>query len=297
MHIPVMLSEVLAYLQPQTNNIFIDGTLGMGGHTKAFLERIGSEGRVIGLDKDAKALKIAQENLKDFKAQCDFIHSDYREIDAVCHKLNISNVDGILLDVGISSFQMDDAKRGFSIKEDGPLDMRMDQDNPFSAYDLVNSLSEKEIAVILKDYGEERWYRSIARHIVDERCKHPIETTKDLERIVFHSIPRRKNWQKIHPATRTFQAFRIAVNKELESLEIVLEKCVNLLKPKGRLGVIAFHSLEDRIVKHKFRALARENKAALVFKKPLRPTEEEIQKNFRARSACFRVIERVSNEI
>ncbi len=297
MHIPVMLQEVLAYLRPKANDIFIDGTLGMGGHAKAFLEKIGSGGRFIGLDKDAKALKIAQENLKEFQTPCDFIHSDYCEIDVICQKLNISNVDGILLDVGISSFQIDDARRGFSIKEEGPLDMRMDQDNPLSAYDLVNSLSEKEIAAILKDYGEERYYRSIARRIVDERCKHPIETTKDLERIVFHAIPRRKNWQKIHPATRTFQAFRIAVNKELESLEAALEKCVNLLKPTGRLGVIAFHSLEDRIVKHKFRALARANKARLVFKKPLRATEQEIQKNHRARSACFRVIERVSNEI
>ncbi len=292
-HVPVMLEEVMAYLQPKDNGVFIDGTLGMGGHAKAILEKLGSGGRLIGFDKDMQALSIARKNLKDFTERCEFIHSDYRYMDQVCQDLNIFNVDGILLDIGISSFQMDDGQRGFSIKEDGPLDMRMDQDNPISAYDLVNSLSEKEISSILKDYGEERWHHSIARHIVGERLKKPIETTKELERVIFKSIPRRRNWQKIHPATRTFQAFRIAVNRELESLELVLDRCVQLLKPTGRLGVIAFHSLEDRIVKHRFRAFARENQVRLVFKKPLRSTEEENKKNYRARSARFRVIERI----
>jgi len=293
LHVPVMLGEVIEYLQPKPGGVFIDGTLGMGGHAKAILTKLGSRGQLIGFDKDAKALAAAQENLKDFTEQCHFIHSDYRYMNQVCQDLNISNVDGILLDVGVSSFQMDDVQRGFSIKEDGPLDMRMDQDNPITAYDLINSLSEKEISSILKNYGEERWHHSIARHLVEARLKKPVETTKELERIVFSSIPRRKNWQKIHPATRTFQAFRIAVNRELESLEAVLENCVRLLKPGGRLGVIAFHSLEDRIVKHKFRASAKENSGNLIFKKPLRPSDDESQENYRARSARFRVIERI----
>ncbi|VAX36051.1 16S rRNA (cytosine(1402)-N(4))-methyltransferase [hydrothermal vent metagenome] len=293
MHIPAMQQEVIDYLKPKTGAVFIDGTLGMGGHARAILERIGLQGRLIGFDKDKQALEHARRNLSQFEAQCDFVYGDFRKIDEILEHLGVEAVDGILLDLGISSFQIDDPERGFSIRHDGPLDMRMDQNNPISAFDLVNGLSEKEIDLILKEYGEERWHHAIAGYLVRERTRKPIETTQELSQAVLKAVARRRGRERIHPATRTFQAFRIAVNRELESLEIILNKCLPLLKEGGRMGVISFHSLEDRIVKRTFRQWAKEHQVDLIVKKPLRPTEEEIEKNPRARSARLRVIERV----
>ncbi len=292
-HIPVMLNEVTEYLNPVRGNIVVDGTLGLAGHAEVLLGLIGTQGRLIGIDRDTKALAMAKENLKDHLGQCDLVHDNYSHIDKVLDGLGIQAVDRILLDLGLSSLQLNDPERGFSFREEGPLDMRMDQDSHISAFDLVNSLSEKEMSLILKDFGEERWHNRIARGIVEQRCKSSIETTKDLSDIVMHSIPPRKKWQKAHPATRTFQAFRIAVNRELEGLEEALDKCINALTSGGRIAVIAFHSLEDRIVKHKFRSLAKGGTLNLIVKKPLRPSEHEAEINPRARSARLRIAERI----
>ncbi len=291
-HIPVLCKEVVEYLRPHDGGIFLDCTLGLGGHAQAILQAAGPESRLIGIDRDAQSLQMAEERLKPYLSQCVFVHEDFRNIDKILRRMQITEVDGILLDLGISSYQLNHPQRGFSFQEDGPLDMRMDQDSHISAFDLVNSLSEKEISSILKDYGEERWHNRIARYIIRQRSRHPIETTQELSGIVLKAMPPRKTWQRIHPATRTFQALRIAVNRELESLDILLDQCVDLLKAEGRIAVIAFHSLEDRIVKHKFRALAQSGKVKLVVKKPLRPGEEEGGRNPRARSARLRVAER-----
>lgn len=291
-HIPVLCKEVVECLRPHDGGIFIDCTLGLGGHAQAILQAAGPQSRLIGIDRDAQSLQMAAERLKPYLSQCVFVHEDFRNIDKILRRMQITEVDGILLDLGISSYQLNNPQRGFSFQEDGPLDMRMDQDSPISAFDLVNSLSEKEISSILKDYGEERWHNRIARYIIHQRSRHPIETTQELSGIVLKAMPPRKTWQRIHPATRTFQAFRIAVNRELESLDILLDQCVDLLKTEGRIAVIAFHSLEDRIVKHKFRALAQSGKVKLVVKKPLRPGEEEAGRNPRARSARLRAAER-----
>lgn len=291
-HLPVMADEVLEFMDPKPNEVFVDGTLGMGGHALRILQRIGSKGLLIGMDRDEESLNKASISLGGFLHQCHFVHKDFRFIDDVLNDLNIHKVDGVFLDLGISSYQLDNPERGFSLRQAGPLDMRMDQNGPISAYDLVNSLSEKEIAVILKDFGEERWSNRIARLIVSERSKHPIEFTDDLSRIVQKAIPMKGKPQRIHPATRTFQAFRIAVNRELETLEIAIDKCISLLKPHGRLGIISFHSLEDRIVKNKFKMFAKANLVRCLVKKPLRPSEKEISTNPRSRSARFRIIER-----
>jgi 16S rRNA (cytosine1402-N4)-methyltransferase len=291
-HIPVMLSEVMEYLKPGPGNIFVDGTLGLGGHAKAVLERIGTQGRLIGIDRDAHALTVARENLKDHLTRCDLVHDNFCHIAEILAQRNIPSVDRILLDLGLSSFQLNNPERGFSFRAEGPLDMRMDQDSYISAFDLVNSLSEAEISLILRDFGEERWHHRIARYIVAGRSRKPIETTKELSSIVLRAMPHGIQREKIHPATRTFQAFRIAVNRELEALEETLDKCSNVLAASGRIGVISFHSLEDRIVKQKFRDLAKNGRLNVITKKPLRPSESEAEFNPRARSARLRIAER-----
>lgn len=293
-HVPVMLEEVLEYLAPKENEVFVDGTLGMGGHAIRVLQRIGPKGLLIGLDRDDQSLAFATERLHDYAHQTHFVHKDFRHINDVLSDLNIQKVDGILLDLGISSFQLDNPQRGFSLRNSGPLDMRMDQNVPISAYDLINSLSEKEIVVILRDFGEERWAARIARSIVSERAKQPIQNTDELTEIVVKAVPFQGKPQRIHPATRTFQAFRIAVNHELETLELVIDQCVSLLRANGRLGIISFHSLEDRIVKNKFKVFEQAGIVRRLVKKPVRPSEEEAELNPRARSAKFRVLERVA---
>ncbi|MBN1870726.1 MAG: 16S rRNA (cytosine(1402)-N(4))-methyltransferase RsmH [Candidatus Omnitrophica bacterium] len=292
-HIPVMLNEVIKYLDPKPGNIVVDGTLGLGGHAEVILKLIGSKGRLIGIDRDAQALAMASKNLSAYQDQCDFIHENYSNIDKVLAKLNIRHVDRVLLDLGLSSFQLNDPQRGFSFRAEGPLDMRMDQDSYISAFDLVNSLSEREISTILKDFGQERWHHRIARYVVQSRLKKPIETTKELSDIVLRAMPRQSRREKIHPATRAFQAFRIAVNRELEGLEEALEKCLDALKVGGRIAVVAFHSLEDRVVKQKFRKWSQSGELDLIVKKPLRPSEGEARFNPRARSARLRIAERI----
>ena len=292
-HIPVMLNEIIEYLRPKNGDIFVDGTIGLGGHSQVILKMLGKQGRLIGLDRDQKALALAKEKLEPFSSQSEFIYSNFINIDEVLDNLEISAVDGILLDLGVSSLQLDDPQRGFSLRVDGPLDMRMDQNAHISAYDLVNSLSEKEIVSILKDFGQERWAYRIARKIVENRVKNPIETTRDLRHIIMRAMPFKRKRERKHPAIRSFQAFRIAVNRELEALEIALDKCIRYLKPYGRIGIVSFHSLEDKIVKEKFRSCSKEGKLKLVVKKPLRPSEDEVAKNSRSKSARLRIAERI----
>ncbi len=292
-HISVMKEEVLEYLALKPGSCILDCTVGLGGHGAAILEAIGPDGRYIGLDRDMESLNIARERLSKFSARYDLVKSDYRNFDKALDDLGVDQVDGILFDLGISSYQIDNPDRGFSIRQDGPLDMRMDQNSYISAYDLVNSLSEFEISKILKTFGEERWHHRIAHHLVIQRQKSPISSTVELSDAILKSIPHRFKRQKIHPATRTFQALRIAVNRELEALEVALDKVLPYIRKGGRICVLAFHSLEDRIVKHKLRQFAKEGKIELVFKKPLRPKQEETVKNIRSRSARLRIGEKL----
>jgi len=292
-HIPVMLNEAIEHLALKPKSIIVDGTLGMGGHAAEILKSIGPEGLLIGIDRDELSLQKAEEHLKNYGGQCNFVHDDFKNLSSILSDNSVKRVDGILLDLGISSFQLDNNERGFGIRSDGPLDMRMDTDSHISAYDLINSLSENEIATILKDYGEEKFYNRIARKMVAERAKHPITTTGELRQVVLKSLPFKKKHYRIHPATRTFQAIRIAVNRELESLEFATDDCISKLNVGGRLVVISFHSLEDRIVKQHFKNFAKLGQIRLIVTKPLRPTEQEILHNSRARSAKMRVAERL----
>ncbi len=294
-HIPVLLNEVLEYLDLKEGGLYVDGTLGMGGHAQAILEGIGDNGQLIGLDRDDRAIALAKRRLAKFDGQCTFCHDNFYHLNRVLQDLDIDSVDGILLDLGISSFQMDDPDRGFSIRNDGPLDMRMNPQAQITAFDLINSLSEKEIAHILRDYGEERFSGRIARHIVNARVEKPIETTNELSQIVLRAMPfsKKPKGERIHPATRTFQALRIAVNRELEALEQFLQFGVDFLKPGGRLAIISFHSLEDRKVKITFRQMAKDGQVKLILKKPVFASDEETSQNKRARSARLRVVEKI----
>ncbi|MFT5386959.1 MAG: 16S rRNA (cytosine1402-N4)-methyltransferase [Candidatus Omnitrophota bacterium] len=295
LHASVLLNEVIENLSLKQGGIYVDGTLGIGGHSKKILELIGSDGKLVGIDRDPQAIELAKIRLKDFSKQCLFFHGNFHGIKEILKELKISFVDGILLDLGVSSFQIDNAERGFSFRKDGPLDMRMNSEDGISAYDVVNSYSERELAQIIRDYGEDRMAKRIARSIVYHRNLDTIETTKQLSMAVLKAMPyaKKPKGERIHPATRTFQAIRIAVNRELEAVEKFLEDAVDCLKPGGRLTIIAFHSLEDRIVKLKFRELKKENKVNLIVKKPIFPTEEEMAHNGRARSARLRVVEKI----
>jgi len=292
-HIPVMATEVSSFFKLANDACMVDGTLGLGGHAALVAKQLGPEGCLIGIDRDKESLDMACRRLADYPCQKFFIHDDFRHIDTILRNLNISKIDGMLMDLGISSFQLADSSRGFSFQADGPLDMRINQDSFLSAYDLINSLSEMELSKILKNYGEERWHHRIARFLVEQRAKSPIQTTRELREAVLRAMPRSFKRHKIDPATRTFQAFRIAVNRELESLEVALSKISTFLKPGAPLVVIAFHSLEDRIVKQRLRALSDRKIVDLTVKKPLRPTPEECSRNPRSRSARLRVARKI----
>ncbi|MFA4842642.1 MAG: 16S rRNA (cytosine(1402)-N(4))-methyltransferase RsmH, partial [Candidatus Omnitrophota bacterium] len=287
---PVMLQEVLAYLDLGPGKTVVDATVGTGGHAKEMLKQILPGGRLIGIDRDEESLKVAAERLADFKHNCNFVHANFSDIDKILEQLQIKKIDAILFDLGISSFQLTDPERGFSFQEEGPLDMRMDRTSFISAYDLVNNLNEDELSMMLRNFGQERWHNRIARHLVHERQRHPIGTTSELANIVERAIPSRfrYRYQRIHPATRTFQAVRIAVNRELEALERAIERAVKFLSPRGRMAVISFHSLEDRIVKHSFRRLASEGQLELLTPKPLETSLTEIEANPSSRSGKLR---------
>ena len=292
-HIPVMAQEVMQFLNLKPGAIVVDGTLGTAGHSQMMAQAVSPGGQLIGIDRDGHSLAVAAQRLKEFSSQCHLIQDDYRNLNQILHQLGIQEVDAMLFDLGISSYQLDNPERSFSLKLEGPLDMRMDQESFISAYDLVNSLSEREISTILRNFGQERWHNRIAHYLVAQRVRNPIESTKDLTDTILKAIPHRYHYQKIHPATRTFQAIRIAVNRELEALEIVLDKSIDSLKVGGRIAVIAFHSLEDRIVKEKFRTFAKAGRLQLLTKKPLRPTDQETDNNPRSRSARLRVAQRL----
>ncbi len=293
LHTPVMCKELVEYLKLDKGRIAIDCTLGSGGHAEALLQEVGASGRLIGLDQDQQAIEAAKNRLGKFN-NCVLMQANFRKIDAILSQLKIERVDGIIFDLGLSSLQLDCQERGFSIRLDAPLDMRMDKQLRLSAFDLVNFLPEVGLSDILRKYGQERWHNRIARAIVRERKRSMIVTTIQLANLVKKVIPRR--YSKIHPATRTFQALRIAVNDELEALREGLNKCIRYLRPGARICVLSFHSLEDRIVKHQFREFAKKGELNIITKKPLRASRQEIFANPRARSAKLRVAEKVKED-
>ncbi len=292
-HISVMPEEALAQLNLRPGSVVIDGTLGMGGHAALMAQKLGARGHLIGIDRDKSALEQAKKRLAAFPLRVDLFQGNFADIDSFAAQAKVAAVDGILLDLGISSMQLDDPQRGFAFKHDGALDMRMDQNHGRSAADLVNTLSVEELADIIYQYGEERFSRRIAQAIVQTRARQKFTTTAQLADVILRALPHGYTRGRIHPATRTFQALRIVVNDELESIKKGLQKSFALLAPGGRLCVIAFHSLEDRIVKTMFRAWADEGVAQLMTKKPLSPGDVENESNARARSAKLRALEKI----
>lgn len=305
-HVSVLLDEVVRFLVTSPGGTWVDGTVGGGGHAEAVLMAAGPASRLVGLDKDQAALDRVAARLRPFGDRVILRHSDFSRMDAVLEELGIAGVDGVLLDLGVSSFQLDEAGRGFSFRSDAPLDMRMDRSSPVTAESLVNSLGEAELDRIIRDFGEERFHRRVARAIVAARHASPIRTTGQLAGIVRGVV--RKGADNIDPATRTFQALRIAVNEELESLERGLEAALRVLRPGGRLAVISFHSLEDRMVKRFVRERTRGCRCPKDFprcvcggrpevreitRKPVFPSDEEVRRNPRARSARLRVAEKL----
>jgi 16S rRNA (cytosine1402-N4)-methyltransferase len=291
-HEPVMTAETIALLEPSRGGLFVDCTVGLGGHARVLLEAGAS--KVLGLDRDRDALKIARERLEEFGDRVELVHADYRELGRVLDDRGVTGVGGALADLGVSSMQLDAEGRGFSFRRDEPLDMRMDQSQGPTAADLLEQVGEEELANLIFEHGEERYSRRIARAIVEARRRGSITTTGQLAQIVRRAVPRR-GYQRIDPATRTFQAIRIWVNRELDQLEaFVVEACTRLLAG-ARFAVITFHSLEDRIVKHAFRALAQGRMALRILtKRPIVPGDTELDRNPRARSAKLRAVERLA---
>src|SRR4051794_13263755 len=291
-HDPVLLNEVLELLEPSRGGLFADCTVGLGGHARGMLE--GGAARLLGLDRDPNALEIAAHTLAPWQDRVELVHADYRELPAILAARGIDAIDGALADLGVSSMQFDAPGRGFSFRRDEPLDMRMDQTAGPTAAELLAETGESDLADVIYRYGEERFSRRIARRIVEARGRSPIATTTQLADIVRRAIPR-KGYQRIDPATRTFQALRIWVNRELEGLDEFLAAATRLLRAGARLAVITFHSLEDRVVKHVFRALATAEDALRVLtRKPVVASERELARNPRARSAKLRAIERLA---
>jgi 16S rRNA (cytosine1402-N4)-methyltransferase len=293
-HMPVMPKEALELLRLPQGGVAVDGTIGLGGHALLMAEALGPHGHLIGIDRDNASLGLAQKKLASLSLKIDLFKGSFSALDKFLAGLNVSVVDAILLDLGISSFQLDDAERGFAFKSDGPLDMRMDADSKgISAADLVNTFKEAELDKIISEFGEERFAHRIAAAIVMQRARHKITTTKSLADIILRALPKGYTRGRIHPATRTFQAIRIVVNGELDALARGLEACFRVLKKGGRLCVISFHSLEDRLVKNKFKSLALDHEGIILTKRPLTASDEECAENPRSRSAKMRGIERI----
>ena len=306
-HISVLLDEVIENLDIKPDGIYVDGTLGGAGHAYEVCKRL-EKGRFVGIDQDEEAIKASTERLAEFGGKVNIVRSNYSDIRKVLSDLGIEKVDGILLDLGVSSYQLDTPERGFSYREDSPLDMRMDQRNLITARDIVNDYSEYDLYRIIRDYSEEKFAKNIAKHIVKQRSIKPIETTFELNEIIKAAIPMKVRAGKGHPSKRTFQAIRIELNRELEVLSNTLNDMIDLLDDNGRLCVITFHSLEDRIVKNIFRdnenpcicpktfpvcTCGRVSKGKVVTKKPILPTEEEMEYNSRSKSAKLRVFEKI----
>ncbi len=302
-HRPVLLEETIDGLNIKADGIYVDCTVGGGGHSKEILKKLNSSGRLIAIDQDEEALKEAQENLKEFGDQVTFVKSNYSHLDAILDSLDIDKVDGILMDIGVSSHQLDEESRGFSYRFDAPLDMRMDQDSELTAQYIVNHYSQEDLEYILWNYGEEKWGKRIAEFIVEARGEKEIETTFELVEILKNAIPKKARLNK-HPGKKTFQALRIEVNKELDVLQNTIDLAVSRLNRNGRLAIITFHSLEDRIVKNKYKELAKGcvcppdfpvcvcNKVReikIINRKPITATEEELEVNNRAKPAKLRI--------
>jgi len=307
-HISVLPDEVLAALSPRSGGVYVDGTLGGAGHAGLILAASAPDGLLIGFDRDAEAIAVARERLAPFGNRVRFFQRNFASIAETLQEIGVADIDGFVLDLGVSSHQLDREERGFSFMHDAPLDMRMDRGSGQSAADLVNTLSEAELLRIISQYGEERWAKRIASFIVTARGEQPIETTLQLVDLIKGAIPKAKWEERLHPATRTFQALRIAVNEELKSLQDGLADLLKLLRKGGRGAVISFHSLEDRIVKESFKLAAtgctcpkglpgcvcgRVPQFKLVTRKPLRAGEEELAANARSRSARLRVVEKI----
>jgi 16S rRNA (cytosine1402-N4)-methyltransferase len=288
-HVPVLLREVLEAFAPADGGVFVDGTLGGGGHTRAVAERVGATGRVIAVDLDPAAIRRAEDTFAGWPVAV--ANASYADIPEVLDELDIPAVDGVLLDLGLSSDQLADAARGFSFQSEGELDLRFDPEHGEPAWRMLARLSEEHLADLIYQFGEERFSRRIARRIVEERRTRPIHTATQLAELVRSCVPRSKG-HSIDPATRTFQALRIAVNGELDALKIALRRLPERLKPGGRLAIISFHSLEDRMVKEAFRD---DQRLRVLTRKPIEASEEEVSRNPRARSAKLRVAERVAD--
>lgn len=307
-HKSVLLNETIESLNVKPDGIYVDGTLGGGGHSYEICKRLGKKGRLIGIDQDADAIEAASSRLEEFKDKISLVHSNYNNIKSVVNDIGINKVDGIVLDLGVSSYQLDNPERGFTYREDVPLDMRMDRESSMTARDIVNDYSEMELFRVIKDYGEEQFAKNIAKHIVKARSEKPIETTGELNEIIKAAIPAKMREHGGHPSKKTYQAIRIELNHELTVLENSLDTMIELLNPKGRLSIITFHSLEDRIVKNIFRknmnpctcppdfpvcVCGKKPTGRIITRKPIVPSEEEIAENKRAKSSKLRVFERI----
>lgn len=307
-HASVLLNETIDSLNIKPDGIYVDGTLGGGGHSFEICKRLGDGGRLIGIDQDLDAIAAATERLQPYKDKVTIAHSNYQDIDSVLKGLSISGVDGIVLDLGVSSYQLDNVDRGFTYREDTPLDMRMDQTQPMTAKDIVNDYSEMELYRVIRDYGEEQFAKNIAKHIVRARSDKPIETTGELNEIIKAAIPAKLRQGTGHPSKKTFQAIRIELNHELDVLEQSLDTMIKWLNPGGRLSIITFHSLEDRIVKTIYRrnmnpctcppsfpvcTCGKVSMGKVVTRKPIVPSEQELADNKRAKSSKLRVFERI----
>lgn len=310
-HYSVLLRETIEGLAIRADGVYVDGTLGGGGHALSICERLSGRGRLIGIDQDGAAIEAASERLKDYRDRAVIVRGNYEDIAEILMRLQIERVDGICLDLGVSSYQLDEGERGFSYRTDAALDMRMDQRGERTAADIVNSYSEEALFRIIRDYGEDRFARNIVKHIVQYREKKRIETTLELSGIITGAIPARVRALSGHPAKRSFQAIRIELNRELEVLENTLDRMIDLLSEGGRLCVISFHSLEDRIVKSKFRtaenpcicppdfpvcSCGRKSRGIVLTKKPILPSEEELLENRRSQSAKLRIFEKRTEE-
>lgn len=306
-HKSVLLEETVNGLNIKPDGIYVDGTLGGGGHAYEICRRLSDKGSIIGIDQDEAAIEAAGIRLKDFGEKVTIVRSNYCEMKSVLQNLGIDKVDGIVLDLGVSSYQLDTAERGFSYREDAPLDMRMDRRQKMTARDIVNDYSEKDLYRVIRDYGEDKFAKNIAKHIVIERGKGSIETTGQLTEIIRHAIPMKYQKKSGHPAKRTFQAIRIELNRELDVLKNSLDDMIDLLNPGGRLCIITFHSLEDRIVKSAFKknedpctcpkdfpvcVCGKVSKGSVVTRKPILPGDKELEENSRSKSAKLRIFEK-----